>query len=252
MKFRTIAIAATMMLAFSVSAVAESAVTSDNGVGNVFTGTDAPDNQNLVMAVNPGDTITIDITGAEDSITLISYKGTQPEAGNMQYINQYPKADQSISYIIRDIDNTQNGLYLLMINDGTNVSSFYYKVGRPTLSSSDDSVNYYKRVDFGTGEGMSSADDEYMGTSSIAYLAKFTPAGGTVTKYGFDIKKTSKSTESSDIFAEGDISGEAEFEFGVTIHSIKAENGKTIDEVINELVVTPYVNYAETETVIAE
>lgn len=250
MKLRTIAIAATMMIAFSVSAAAESAVTSD-GAGEAFAGTDAPANQNLIMAVNAGDKITIDITGAEDSITLISYKGTQPEAGNMQYINQYPKADQSISYIIRDIDNTQNGLYLLLVNDGTNVSSFYYKVGRPTLSSGD-SVNYYKRIDFGTGDGEKPAVEKYMDTSSVAYLATFTPAGGTVTKYGFDIKKSSESTESSDIFAEGDISGEAVFEFGVTIYNLKADGEKGVDEIINDIVVTPYVNYAETETVIAE
>ena len=192
MKIKMFSLIAVFMLAFSVSVSAETDITS-TGVGEVAA--DKAADQSVVMAVNPGDTITISVTGAADKITLISYKGNTPDAANMQYINQYPKDTQNITYTVREIDNTQNGLYLLMINDGTNVSSFYYKVGRPVLSKESEGVNYYKRVDFGSEEGQTPTIDEYMGTTSVAYLASFTPAGGTVSRYGFSVKKTETSTE---------------------------------------------------------
>ncbi|MBQ8636928.1 MAG: hypothetical protein IJ423_02905 [Clostridia bacterium] len=241
MKVKMFSLISMIMLAFSVSVSAASTVTSD-GEGDASVG--MPENQTHIMAVNPGDTITIQVSNAADDITLISYKGSMPVADKMQYINQYDQETTTkITYVIREIDNTQNGLYLLRINDGTNVSSFYYKVGRPVLSTESESVNYYKKVDF-TGR-----NDEFNNTTSVAYLASFTPAGGTVERYGFTVKNNLSTAEEKDVYINGGIAGDAEYQFGITIYNLKAYEDNTIEEIINNLVVLPYVNYSDTEGV---
>lgn len=245
MKFRMLSLVAAIMFIFSVSVAAKTEVSSSGGIGNVFVGAEKPENQTEILAVNPGDTITIAVSGATDKITLISYKGSTASADSIQYINQYTQDPGTISYKIRKIDNAQNGLYLLMINDGTNVSSFYYKVGRPVLThGEDEGVTYYKRVDFGEGNTMPS-DKTYINTTSIAYLASFTPAGGTISSYGFNIRKNENSENNNIIFGESDISGEAVFEFGITIYNIKPDKTYTLEEIINGLSVEPYVNYID-------
>lgn len=244
MKIKMFSLIAVLMLALSISAAAESTVTSDNGLGDVYvaTGTEKPDDQALVMAVNPGDKIIISVENASDSITLISYKGDSPSIDNMQYINQYPQDTETITYEIRDINSTENGLYLLMINDGTNVQRFYYKVGRPVFvrgEGVDEGVNYFTRVDF------TKRKDEFAGTTSVAYLASFTPAGGTVNRCGFNVKKNASANESVDVNKEVSLSGDAVFEFGITIYNLRADETDSVDVIINNLVVVPYVNYAE-------
>lgn len=244
MKVKMFSIIAMLMLVFSASAAAESTVTGPSDVGEVYSSTasEKPENQTHIMAVNPGDKITISVEGASGNITLISYKGSEPVADKMQYINQYPENTTSITYQIREIDNTQNGLYLLMINDGITVKSFYYKVGRPDLEHGEG-VNYYKRVNF------SDRDDQYDDTTSVGYLAAFSPAGGTVERYGFTVKNNLSSAEEKDVGVDGDIAGEAVFEFGITIYNLKPYDNNTIDDIINNLVVVPYVNYSDTEAV---
>ncbi len=247
MKFKVFILSLVLALAACTVSYAASTVTSD-GVGDAYQGSVIPADQTMIMAVNPGDTITIDIAGATDSITLISYKGSEPQPDNIQHLNQYSKNTTSISYIVRDISSTQNGLYLLRLNDGTTTYDFYYKVGRPLLDNNDNpdsSVNYYRRVDFGYDDGETEpTSDIYDGTTSVAYLATFTPAGDAVTKYGFSVKMNKDSTKSLDRSVEGNITGDGEFIFGITIFNMKPDNGKTVDQLISELVVTPYVNYS--------
>lgn len=245
MKFRMLSLVAAIMFIFSVSVAADTEVSSTDGIGNVFVGAEKPENQTEILAVNPGDSVTIAISGATDKITLMSYKGSTASADSIQYINQYPQETETITYKIREIDNTQNGLYLLMINDGTNVSSFYYKVGRPVLThGEDEGVTYYKRVDFGEGKTIPS-NKAYIDTTSIAYLASFTPAGGTVSSYGFNIRKNEDSENNNIILGESDISGEAVFQFGITIYNIKPDKTYTLEEIIKGLCVEPYVNYID-------
>ena len=241
MKLKMFSLIAMMMLAFSVSVSASSTVTSTGGVGDVSVG--IPANQTHVMAVNPGDKITISVSNATDKITLISYKGSEPVVDKIQHINQYAQETTEITYVIRNIDNTQNGLYLLMINDGTNVSSFYYKVGRPVLSTESESVNYYKKVDF------AERNDEFSNTTSVAYLASFTPAGGTVERYGFTVKNKLSTAEEKDVYINGGISGNAEYQFGITIYNLKAYDNNSVEDIINNLEVVPYMNYSDTEAV---
>lgn len=271
MKFKVF-LAASLILASTTvfvsaeetSSVDVGAVTGENNpaVSGSIVEEYTADSQTAMLVVNPGDSINIAVTGAQDNVTLLSYKvnSSSPASGNIQYVNQYivdESWDGQITYIVREIvddnDNVEDGLYCLKLNCGDGVKTLYYKVGSPELAESVSGIanaTYYTRVDFTDNNY---TDDTivagaYDGTTSVSYKATFSPNGDAVTQYGFKVsygEKSSTVMNNTNEKALTQITGTGDYEFGITVYNIKADTNETIESVLNNITATPIINYTD-------
>ena len=203
------------------------------------------DQTSMLTVTSDNDTIAIEVTGVQGSLTLLSSKnGLEPGPDNIQYIRQYTPDDEgtvNVSFQFRSITpesgegSVENGLYCVKLNDGAGtVKTLYYKVGGPSAETATERT-YYQKVDF---DRKDKDGNEVIGTTSVGYKATFTCNGGVVSEYGFkftyDGEKESVLAESITLDVEGS------FSFGATVYGIPTENA---DEEIAKIVAVPFVNY---------
>ena len=253
MKLKILFVAAMMTVATAVSVsamtdVKGNEVYADERIGGVLSNTSSK--QASMLAVSVNDTIKIDVTGVNGSLTLLAYKnGVNPSPDNIQYIRQYTPDENnavSITFKIREIvsngSNVENGLYCVKLNDGANdVKTLYYKVGEPVVVKGTENgveVEYWQKVTFDRED--SNPNVAALNTTSVAYKANFTLNGGCVNEYGFTAVYEEKTGYASN--DDIDFSGAGDFSFGVTIHSIPRDTD------LSKLKVVPFVNYTVDNT----
>lgn len=249
-------ISAVLVLASMAVSSTALAATSDGTLGSqsrndvssfqtVVTGTDS------MPGFRSGDVISFDVTNltSGNNLTVISYKcGDSVALGNdtIQYVNQYQvdESSKTIEYTVRE--NTEEGIYKVTLNgnDGSEVITFYYKVGNPSVSMMvNDSTPYWNITEYENGgvkkfavgfiaKAVIGSADVSLADVGIKELGfNFTANGETVTqkltKTQFDaIKEATKYAET-----EGGVS----FVYGVTIY------GMTSMEQVNAITADTYV-----------
>ncbi len=261
MKLKLLLAAAMMTIATAVSVSAMDNVSGMNGMVEI-TDTTTTIDQTSMLAVSVNDTITINVTGVNGSLTLLSYKkGQEPSPDNIQYIRQYTPVGGvvNVTFQIRSIvpENEtaqENGLYYVKLNDGNgSVRTLCYKVGKPVSEKGEYNgvkVEYNQRVDF-TKDGYTGAG---AGTISVAYKASFTSNGGSVNEYGFKVSYKTGETDSNNNEIINSVTEKisldnttinGDFSFGITVFDIPDEA-----EIAN-ISATPFVNYNVENKVIA-
>ena len=245
MKLKILIATACVAMACSLAVSAETTVKSDDGAGEVTT---SVAEQNTMLAVNVGDTISISVTtDPESDITLLSYRyGEEADSNNIQYVDQYV-ADASgicdITYKIRELAD-KDGVYCLKINDGSTsgVATVYYKVGAPELVDEADNVisTYYVQYNFTHNSAAEGAKSEFAGTSSVVYRASLKGNGGNISGYGFNVGIDTIKSYSGDMPENAAITvdNNGSFTFDMTIYKID-----DFDK-LAKVQVVPYVNYA--------
>lgn len=228
----------TVATAFSVSAMDD---LTDTNLALTTSG------QTNMLAVTPDAKITINISGVQGSLTLLSSKnGQEPKPDNIQYIRQYtPDANGNVevTFQIRSIvsettsGNIENGLYCVKLNDGAgSVKTLYYKVGAPVSDVAGTDVEYYQKIDFDRKD--ITGNEAVIGTTSVGYKATFTCNGGVVSEYGF---KLSYEGANEQVLVEDiTLEGEGAFSFGATVYGIPTESA---DAEIAKIDAVPFVNY---------
>ncbi|MBO5060085.1 MAG: hypothetical protein J6C82_04145 [Clostridia bacterium] len=205
-----------------------------------------------IPGFRPTDTLLFNLSGltTENQMTLISYKvnseGVEADLDNttIQYINQYTlDADtKEIKYTIRDIEE---GIYKIVINDGTTTLNYFYKVGNPQIEliRGANDTDYITKEEY-TEDGVYSI--AFVAKASLGPNVSFEEVG--ISDVGFYVENTAAENKNytatltneklTELYKAVETDGDCNIYYGVTIYNIPADTDVSTIKVEPQLIPT--------------